>query len=274
MIALVGVAAVLGMSIGSFLNVVIHRVPAGRSVMMPGSACPRCNSRVRPHDNIPVVSWLLLRGRCRDCGTRIPARYLFVELATGLVYAGVVAALLPAIASAPSPGMALAGVVELIALLIFAAVSIALSLIDLETHRLPNPIILFSYVVLTPLLAAAAIAGGDLEQAARAAAGAGIVFGAYLLLAALVPKGMGLGDVKLAGVVGLVLGYVGWAALAVGGLAAFLLGGMFGLLAIAAGKARRSTGIPFGPWMLGGAWLGILLGEPIAGWYLALFGLR
>lgn len=265
---------VVGAAIGSFLNVVIHRVPRGLSVVHPPSACPMCAARVRPYDNIPIVSWLVLRGRCRDCGAPFSGRYAFVELVTALAFAGLALLLLPGILAASSTGALVAALLELVALLYFAAVSIALATIDLDAHRLPNAIVLPSYPVLAVLLGASALSAGDVETAARAAAGAGILFAGYLLLAFISPRGMGMGDVKLAGVIGLVLGFGGWAALAVGTLAAFLLGGLVGIALIAAGRARRTTGIPFGPWMLGGAWVGILMGEPIARGYLALFGLE
>lgn len=264
---------VLGAAIGSFLNVVIHRVPQGISVVTPPSACPQCAAPIRPLDNIPLVSWLLLRGRCRACAEPIPARYAIVELATALVFAGLAALAAPAIVSATSPAEVVAGTLELIALLWFAGIGIALTAIDLDTHRLPDRIILPSYGVLAVLLGGAALLTGVGEAAARAAAGAGILFAFYLALALISPRGMGMGDVKLAGLIGLVLGWVGWAALAVGALAAFLLGGLAAATLIVLRRARRTSGIPFGPWMLGGAWVGILLGEPIARAYLALFGL-
>ena len=273
LIVVPAVIGVVGAAIGSFLNVVIHRVPLGLSVVNPPSACPACTARVRPYDNIPIVSWLVLRGRCRDCGAPFSGRYALVELATALAFAGLAVLLLPGILAAPSTAALAAGLLELVALLYFAAVSIALAAIDVDTHRLPNSIVLPSYPVLAALLGASALLTGDVETAARAAAGAGILFAGYLLLAFISPRGMGMGDVKLAGVIGLVLGFSGWAALAVGTLAAFLLGGLVGIALIVAGRARRNTGIPFGPWMLGGAWVGILLGEPIARGYLALFGL-
>ncbi len=273
LIVVPAVIGVVGAAIGSFLNVVIHRVPRGLSVVHPPSACPSCAAHVRPYDNIPIVSWLVLRGRCRDCGAPFSGRYALVELATALAFAGLAVLLLPGILTAPSTAAIAAGLLELVALLYFAAVSIALAAIDVDTHRLPNSIVLPSYPVLAALLGASALLTGDVETAARAAAGAGILFAGYLLLAFISPRGMGMGDVKLAGVIGLVLGFSGWAAVAVGTLAAFLLGGMVGIALILAGRARRNTGIPFGPWMLGGAWVGILLGEPLARGYLALFGL-
>lgn len=264
---------VLGASIGSFLNVVIFRVPRGLSVVTPPSACPACGTRIRAIDNIPVLSWLLLRGRCRACREPFSVRYAVIELVTALVFAGLAALAAPGILTAPTAALAAAAVLELIALLWFAGIGIVLAAIDLDTHRLPDPIVLPSYGVLAALLGGAGLLAGDGEGAARAAAGAGILFALYLLLALISPRGMGMGDVKLAGVIGLVLGWVGWSALAVGALAAFLLGGLVGLALIVLGRARRSTGIPFGPWMLGGAWVGILLGDPIARAYLALFGL-
>jgi len=264
---------VLGASIGSFLNVVIYRVPRGLSVVTPPSACPACGTPIRAVDNIPVLSWLVLRGRCRSCREPFSVRYVAIELVTALAFAGLAALAAPGILAAPSAAVAAAEVLELIALLWFAGIGIALAAIDLDTHRLPDAIVLPSYPVLAALLGGAALLSGDGEAAGRAAAGAGILFALYFLLAIISPRGMGMGDVKLSGVIGLVLGWVGWSALAVGALAAFLLGGLIGLVLIALGRARRSTGIPFGPWMLGGAWVGILLGEPMARAYLALFGL-
>lgn len=267
------IVGVLGAAIGSFLNVVIYRVPAGLSVVHPPSACPSCSARVRPYDNIPIVSWLVLRGRCRDCSTPFSGRYALVELLTALAFAGLAAWQLPTLVAAPSTADTIGAALVFVALLYFAAISIALTAIDVDTHRLPNVIVLPAYIVLAALLGSAAIVTGDLESAARAAAGAGILFTGYYVLALISPRGMGMGDVKLAGVIGLLLGWFGWAALAVGTLAAFMLGGVVGIGLILARRASRNTGIPFGPWMLGGAWVGILLGEPIARGYLALFGL-
>jgi len=267
-------AGVLGAVVGSFLNVVIHRVPAGLSVVHPPSACPSCSSPVRAYDNIPVISWLVLRARCRDCGAPISPRYPLVELTTALVFIVVAAMLGPQLELDAPVVPLLADLVVLAALLYLAAISIALTAIDLDVHRLPNSIVLPAYLVGAVALTAAAFATGDLESLARAAAGAGILFTAYLVLALIAPRGMGLGDVKLAGVLGLFLGWFGWYALAVGALAAFLLGGLYGVILILARRARRTTAIPFGPWMLAGAWVGILFGEPIARGYLAAFGLE
>jgi leader peptidase (prepilin peptidase) / N-methyltransferase len=273
-VLLPALAGVLGAVVGSFLNVVIYRVPAGLSVVSPPSACPACSSPVRPYDNIPVLSWLILRARCRDCDAPISARYPLIELGTAVAFVVVAAMLGPQLVLG-TPVMPLAAeLLVLGALLYLAAISIALAAIDLDVHRLPNTIVLPAYLVGGVALTVAAGATGDLESLARAAAGAGMLFAFYLVLALIAPRGMGMGDVKLAGVLGLFLGWFGWDALAVGALAAFLLGGLYGVILILARRARRTTGIPFGPWMLAGAWVGILFGEPIARGYLAAFGLE
>ncbi len=273
-VLLPALAGVLGAVVGSFLNVVIYRVPAGLSVVRPPSACPACSSPVRAYDNVPVLSWLILRAKCRDCGAPISARYPLVELGTAAAFVVVAAMLGPQLVIGTAVLPLIAELVVLLALLYLAAVSIALAAIDLDVHRLPNSIVLPAYLVGGVALTVAAIAAGDLVSLARAAAGAGILFAFYLVLALIAPRGMGMGDVKLAGVLGLFLGWFGWEALAVGALAAFLLGGLYGVILILARRARRTTGIPFGPWMLAGAWVGILFGEPIARGYLAAFGLE
>lgn len=272
-------AAVLGALIGSFLNVVIHRVPAGQSVVHPPSGCPTCGERIRPADNIPVISWLLLRGRCRNCSAGISARYPLIEAGTALAFAGIAAWMLSPLSPAPvvveaagSLGV-VAAVLLSIAYLWLGAVSIALIAIDLETHRLPNVLVLPGYAIALLGLGIPALMASDLERLAIAAAGAGILFGVYLVLALAWPGGMGLGDVKLAGVLGAFLGFSGWAALAVGAFGAFLLGGILSVILLAAKLVTRKSGIPFGPWMIAGAWLGLVVGEPIAVSYLSLFGI-
>lgn len=277
---LIGGSAALGALIGSFLNVVIHRVPAGQSVVHPPSACPHCGNRIRPYDNVPVVSWLVLRGRCRDCGTRIPVRYPLVEAGTAVAFGlvawwmlGPLSAAGDVVAAAGAWGL-LAGALLLVAHLWLAAVSIALTAIDLETHRLPNVIVLPGYAVAAIGLGLPALLAGDLERLAIAAAGAGILFAAYAAMAIAWPGGMGMGDVKLAGVLGAFLGFAGWAVLAVGAFAAFVLGGVVSILLLVTKRVSRKGGIPFGPWMIAGAWVGLVLGASIAALYLSLFGIE
>lgn len=271
----VGCVAGFGALIGSFLNVVVYRVPAGRSIVSPPSACGSCGAAIKPHDNIPVVSWLALRGRCRACRSAISIRYPLVEAATAVAFA-VVAWWFWAGPQAPvggdGPALA-AGVLRVVAFLYLAAISIALALIDLDVHRLPDAIVLPGYGVGAVLLGAAALLAGDVGALVGAAAGGALLFAVYAVLALARPGGMGFGDVKLAGLLGIFLGSLGWAPLIVGGFAAFLLGGLFALALVASGRVARGGGIPFGPWMLGGAWLGILAGPTIGSAYLALLGL-
>lgn len=268
-----GLIAVLGLAIGSFLNVVAYRVPLGLSVVSPSSACPGCHQEIQPRDNIPLLSWILLRGKCRHCAKPISARYIVVEAITAAAFVVVALFFLPPVLSATSVNAALSGVLALVAFLYLAAITVALSAIDIDVHKLPNRIVLPSYVVGGALLGTAAIVGGDLEACARAAAGAGILVAFYLVLVIVKPGGMGMGDVKLAGVLGLYLGYLGWAPLVAGALGAFLLGGLFGIAVLIVRRGRRGTGIPFGPWMFAGTWLGVFAGEQIVGAYLTAVGL-
>ncbi|GAA2723713.1 prepilin peptidase [Cellulomonas aerilata] len=252
---LVAPLALLGLLVGSFLNVVVSRVPAGESVVHPPSRCPTCGSRIRPWDNVPVLSWLVLRGRCRDCGTRISARYPAVEAATAVLFALV--ALLVGPWAVP-------------AFAYLAAIGVALALIDLDTHRLPNAIVLPSYPVLGALLALASWGTGDWSALLRAVIGGTALWVAYFALCLAKPGGMGFGDVKLAGLLGGALAWLGWGPFAVGAFGAFVLGGLFAVVLLVTGRAGRGSGIPFGPWMLLGAGLGVAVGEPLWGAYLGL----
>lgn len=276
MIALVfplSLTAALGLAIGSFLNVVVYRVPAGLSVARPASACPGCSTPIRRRDNVPVVSWLALGGKCRDCRTSISARYPIVELATGLFFVLVAARLWPLV-GVPTEALPLvARLLSLVAFLWLAGVSVALAVIDLEHHRLPDAIVLPSYAVGGVLLAASSILVGDWPALVRAAIGLASLFAFYLIAALSYPGGMGFGDVKLAGVLGLYLAWLGWGEFAVGAFAAFLLGGLFAVVLLVTRRVERTGGIPFGPWMLAGAWVGVFAGGTVATAYLTLLGL-
>lgn len=257
--ALIAIAGLFGLAIGSFLNVVVWRVPRGESIAHPPSACPKCGHAIRSRDNVPVVSWLVLRGRCRDCGNPISARYPLVEAGTGILFA----------LTAWFAGLSW----ELPALLYLAAISVALALIDIDTKRLPDAIVLPSYVVALVLLALASWnPGGEADWSAlvRALIGGAALFLVYFVTVVVYPAGMGFGDVKLAGVLGLYLGWFGWGALLIGWFSAFLLGGIFSVALLLAGRAGRKSGIPFGPWMLLGAAVGIVVGEQIWSWYLGV----
>lgn len=264
-IVLLVFAGLLGLIIGSFLNVVIYRVPAGISLNR-ASQCPSCDAPVKPWQNIPVVSWLLLRGTCASCGATISARYPLVEVATGVAFVGALWLRLDGWDGADPVAFALVTV----AYLYLAAISIALTLIDLDTHRLPNPIVLPSYIVLAALFTASCLFGVEWDSLIRAALAGAALFAFYWLLRAARPGGMGGGDVKLAGVLGAALGWIGWGAVIVGAFAAFLIGGVIGVALMLTRRATRKTAIPFGPFMVVGAWIGIIAGEPIARWYIGL----
>jgi leader peptidase (prepilin peptidase) / N-methyltransferase len=247
-------AGVFGLAVGSFLNVVIHRVPRNESVLRPGSRCPHCGVAVRPWHNVPVAGWLWLRGRCAHCRAPIGLRYPLVEAGTAALFVAV-AVRFGATAALP-------------AYLYLAAVAVALALIDLDVRRLPDVIVLPSYVVGGALL----LLGGHARAAPalRAVLAMAVLFAGYYALAFAYPGGMGFGDVKLAGLLGLYLGWLGWAAVAVGTFAAFAIGAVVGLGLLATGRAGRRTAIPFGPAMLAGALLALFVAQPVAAWYASL----
>lgn len=250
---------VIGLAVGSFVNVVIWRVPRGESVVRPRSKCPCCGAEIAPRDNIPLVSWLVLKGRCRRCGSRISVRYPLVEAGVGLVFVLF--------------GARLWGDPYLLpAFCYLGAVGIALALIDLDVKRLPNVLTLPSYVAGAALLAFDAFMRHTSGPLATAVAGAAISYVFYFLLAIIRPGGMGWGDVKLSGVLGLYLGYLGWATLAVGTFLPFLFGGAVGLILIGSRHAGRKSKIPYGPSMVLGAFVAILAGGGIAHAYLSLMG--
>jgi leader peptidase (prepilin peptidase)/N-methyltransferase len=250
---------VLGLVVGSFLNVVIHRVPMSMSVVRPGSSCPVCQSPVRAHDNVPVVSWLLLRGRCRDCAAPIAVRYPLVELATAVLFA------VSAWRLGPS--------VYVGAVLVLMAGGVALFMIDLDHQRLPFSI---TGLVAMGVVAALAIAAmtGDAGLVSRAMLSTALwlaVYGGIHL--ATKGRGMGLGDVALAPVLGLVLGWSGWGASLVGLLAGFAVGAVVGVGLLVSGRADTRSRVPHGPFLLTGAAVGLFAGQPLWHDYLQLFGL-
>jgi leader peptidase (prepilin peptidase)/N-methyltransferase len=257
MALLLVVIGVLGLAVGSFLNVVTHRLPREGSLLRPGSSCPRCRQRIRPWHNLPVLGWLLLRGRCAQCRQGISARYPLVELGTSLLFVAVAARF------GATPALA--------AYLYLAAVAVALAVIDLDVRRLPDAIVLPSYLVGAALILAAAAARADWRPAGRGVMAMAALSALYLALALLYPGGMGLGDVKLAGLLGLFLGWLGWSPVWVGTFAGFLLGGLVSAVLLATRRANRTTAIPFGPFMLAGAMLALFIAGPVAAWYGSLF---
>ncbi|MET0495476.1 MAG: prepilin peptidase [Actinoplanes sp.] len=248
---LLGIVGVLGLAVGSFVNVVIYRIPRGESLIRPGSHCPHCGIEVRNRHNVPVLGWLLLRGRCADCAAPISVRYPLVEAGTALLF----------VAVAMRFGLSWA----LPAYLYLAAIAVALALIDLDVMRLPNAIVLPSYLVALVLLVPAALLGDGLAQVVRGLIAAALLWAFYRALAQF--GGMGGGDVKLAPLLGFYLGWLSWGSVAVGAFSGFLLGGLVGVALMATRLAGRKSRIPFGPYMLAGALLAVFAAAPIAGWY-------
>ena len=245
--------ALLGLLIGSFLNVVIWRVPRKLSVVRPPSHCPQCETPIRPIDNIPVVAWLALRGKCRHCGNPIPVRYPLVEAGCGVLFAAVAARF----------GASWA----LPAYLVLTAALLAISIIDLEHFIVPDRITAPLTVSALALLGLAAAADGTGWRYGRTLLG-GLAFFAFLLLLNLLyPKGMGMGDVKLSFSLGLYLGWLGWGQVFLGGFLAFLLGALVGVGLIATGVKGRKDFVPFGPFLAAGTLIVVLWGAPILHWY-------
>ncbi|MFL6162254.1 MAG: prepilin peptidase [Jatrophihabitantaceae bacterium] len=261
MFFLLATVAVLGLATGSFLTVVIHRVPAGQPLLEPASHCTHCRTPVRSLHTLPVVGWLALRGRCADCGVRIGVRYPLVELSTCLAFVAVTFSLQRMGQPALLP-----------AWLYFTAMAVALAAIDLDCYRLPNAIVLPSYPVLAVLLVAGAAWQRDFPAMIRAAIGCLVLFGGYFAIAFLYPRGMGFGDVKLAGLVGGMLACLSYSALLVGGFGAFLLGGIAGMVVILGAGGNRKTALPFGPFMLSAAILALFFAQPIVSAYRQLTG--
>lgn len=265
-------AGIAGLLVGSFLTTVISRLPADIALSW-SSRCPLCAAPLTRRQTIPVVSWLVLRGRCASCRARISARYPWVEIATSLSFVGVVWGVVARSTDVGSGAGTPALLFVAVAYLYLAAMSIALTLIDVDTHRLPNAIVLPGYPVLVALFAGACLFGAEWGMLLRAAVAAIGLFAFYFLLRAIRPGGMGGGDVKLAGVLGFALGWIGWDAVLVGVFGAFLIGGLVGLILMVTRRATLTTALPFGPFMVVGAWVGIVVGEPVAIWYAGMLSL-
>ncbi|WP_192497559.1 prepilin peptidase [Pseudoclavibacter sp. CFCC 11306] len=275
--------AILGLLIGSFLNVVIYRLPKHESLSTPPSHCTSCRRQLAWYENIPLLSWLVLRGRCRTCGSRISPRYPVIELLTGLLFLATALRFAPDLVGAPTPADAVARGSILIAALWFVAASIALAMIDLDTQTLPNRIIYPSATVIAALYLIAmasgmigvtsAGAGSAWNGALTALLGALILGVLYLIIAFVSPRGMGMGDVKYAVLIGLTLGWHGWSYIILGVLLPFLIGGIVAAILLVTGRVRRKTGIPFGPSMALGGVAALEWGGTLMSAYLSLWGL-
>jgi leader peptidase (prepilin peptidase) / N-methyltransferase len=249
--------ALVGLVVGSFLTVVVYRIPRGESIVAPGSRCPSCGTPIRPRDNVPVLSYLVLRGRCRHCGVRISPTYPLTEAATAALFVG---------AAVVHDQLFVAILVAL-----FLAAMVALALIDARWRIIPDRIV---YPCLVGGLVAVVV--GDLAgwgvDAVRGLIGLGLYAGPLLLLALAVPRGMGIGDVKLVALIGLVLGSLGLEYVAVAAGVGILAGGLGAVVALAVLGMGRKQQIPFGPFLAGGAATAALAGAPIADLYLSLLG--
>jgi leader peptidase (prepilin peptidase)/N-methyltransferase len=242
---------VFGAAIGSFLNVVAYRVPRRESLVFPRSRCSGCQAEIAPYDNIPVVSWLVLRGRCRRCGVHISIRYPLIEALTAALFVVV--------------GLHVGAEPELIPALLFTALMVAVAAIDLEHKIIPNRLTAPAAVAAVALWAV--IDPSALPEHLIAGAIAG---GAMLIVAVAYPAGMGMGDVKLAGVMGLYLGKSVAPALFIGFAAGALVG--MGIVAVRGAEARKQ-GVPFGPFLAFGGIVGLLVGPQIIDWYTNVSGL-
>jgi leader peptidase (prepilin peptidase)/N-methyltransferase len=249
-------AFAFGAVFGSFANVVIYRVPKGLSIVRPPSACPSCGKPVAWFDNLPVVSYLILRGRCRNCGEPISLRYPAVELAN----AGLWAAVTIRVGLHP----------QLAAYLVFATVLLILSAIDFQTRRLPNAVLGPAAAIAVVLFSAAAAISGEWGVLGRAAIGSLAYALPLFLIAVAVPAGMGMGDVKFAAYLGFHLGWLGLGQVGVGAFAGFFIGAVTGVALMAAGRKGRKDPVPFGPSMAAGAMVAFFAGGPILHAWLGL----
>jgi leader peptidase (prepilin peptidase)/N-methyltransferase len=253
MTAALVMAAVFGLAVGSFLNVCIYRVPRGQSVVSPPSRCPKCKKDLAWYDNIPVVSWLALRGRCRNCGEPISIQYPIVELVTAVV------ALL--VVWATPPGWLLAS------RLVLGALLIVLFVIDLELQILPNAITLPG--IAAGFLFSLAAPPGPIASLAGIALGAGILYGiAAAYYAVRKEEGMGMGDVKMLAMIG---AFLGWRAVLLTLILASFAGALTGIALMSSKREGLRYALPFGTFLALGALAAMLAGDAILDWYLGFF---
>jgi leader peptidase (prepilin peptidase) / N-methyltransferase len=241
------VAGAFGATIGSFLNVVAYRLPRSESLVHPGSRCPGCGTSIKAYDNVPVLGWLWLRGRCRSCRAPISPRYPIIEAITAALAVAVV--------------LTKHSAVDIVLGLVLVVVLVPVALIDLEHRIIPNKITLPAAVAAVAIGAALDVKGVPEQLIAGAAAGGFLL--AFLLM---YPRGMGMGDVKLAAVLGLFLGRSVAVAILVGVLTATLVGA--GVIARVGVEKGRKTAVPFGPFLALGGVIGLLAGPAIIHWYL------
>jgi leader peptidase (prepilin peptidase) / N-methyltransferase len=240
------ICGVFGLVVGSFLNVVIWRVPRHESVVTPGSHCPSCDTQLGALENIPVLSWVVLRGKCRHCGAHISARYPLVELLTAGLW----------VAMAARFGAEW----DLPPYLVLVSGLVALSLIDLDLFLLPNRIMYPTGIAMTALFGLAAVLDGGGDALLRALLCGVVAFLVFFVIHVISPRGMGFGDVRLSLVLGIALGWLSWRHVYLGLFLGFLLGAVVGVALIATGVKTRKDHVPFGPFLAAGAVIAILAG--------------
>lgn len=250
--------ALFGLLVGSFLNILIYRLPRGESLVGSGSHCPRCATELRPWHNVPILSWLALRGRCAYCRAPIGVRYPLVEAGTALLFVAITWRF----------GMS----AQLPAYLYLAAIGVALVVIDFDVRVLPDSILLPSYVVGALLLAPAGAAGSGWWTAERALVGMVGLLALFFCLALAYPRFVQFGDAKLAGLVGLYLGSMSWTALMLGTAAALLMA-LFGARTVAWRDAGSAAVIvPVGVSLVLGAAVMLFVAAPVGGWHVGTLG--
>lgn len=250
MAAQIAFMALLGLALGSFLSVVAHRVPLGESIVAPRSRCPGCGTQIAAYDNVPLVSYLALRGRCRHCSQHVPLTYPLLELGMAAAFVGLLLAF-----EDDAAEIALGAA--------FVATLATITLTDLEHRLIPNRVLIVSAAVGVAIV----IAGAPDEIVERAIA-AGAAFSLLFVVAFLYPRGMGMGDVKLAAVMGLYLGRAVAPALLIG----FAAGALYGGILIARhGAEARKRAVPFGPFLALGGLVALFAGDEMVDWYVDSF---
>jgi leader peptidase (prepilin peptidase)/N-methyltransferase len=238
-----------GLAVGSFLNVVVWRVPRHESIVRPGSHCPNCDTELGAIENVPVLSWVVLRGRCRHCGQRISARYPLVELLTAVLWVGL--------------AQRFGSTWELPPYLALSAGLVALSLIDLDHFLLPNRVLYPTGFVMAALFVVPAVVDGQGDDYLRAVLGGAAAFAVFFVIHVVSPRGMGFGDVRLSFVLGMALGWLSWGQVYLGLFLGFLLGAVVGSLLIALKLRTRKDHVPFGPFLAAGAMLAVYFGTQL-----------
>jgi len=241
--------AVMGLLIGSFLTVVVDRVPRGGSVVQPPSACGSCGNRLTALDLVPIVSWVALRGKCRHCGHPIGVEPLIIEGSTAALFVAF--------------GLKFGADLALVAFCIMGAALVALVWIDLHTRRLPREITYTAMALSAPVLVAAALVNDEPERIWQTALGAAIALAIMGLIYVASRGGMGDGDVRLAPLLGMHLGYLNPGIVPIGLFFGFLFGAVVGVIAMSLGSAGRKTALPFGPFLAAGTIVAVFIGQDV-----------